>query len=47
MSEFDKVMSERSDFELFEIINYDNDKYKPEAILAAKKAFEARHIDND
>lgn len=47
MSEFDKVMSERSDFELFEIINHEKNNYKPEALLAAKKEFESRKIDKD
>lgn len=47
MSEFDKVMSERSDFELFEIINYEKDNYKPEALMAAKKEFEFRKIKED
>lgn len=47
MSEFDKVMSERSDFELFEIINHEKDNYKTEALLAAKKEFESRKIDKD
>ena len=47
MSEFDKVMSERSDFELFEIINHEKDSYKPEALLAAKKEFESRKINSN
>lgn len=44
MSEFDKVMSERSDFELFEIINCKKNSYKSEALLSAKKEFESRNI---
>lgn len=47
MSEFDKVMAERSDFELFEIINYEKENYKPEALSAAKKEFESRKIEKD
>lgn len=46
MSEFDKVMSERSDFELYEIINHEKDSYKLEALLAARKEFESRKINN-
>lgn len=46
MSEFDKVMSERSDFELFEIIHYQNDSYKPDALRSAEKEFNSRNIDS-
>ncbi|WP_299683997.1 hypothetical protein [uncultured Dokdonia sp.] len=47
MSEFNTVISERSDFELYEIIYYKEGSYKPEALDAAKKEFNTRAISAD
>ncbi|WP_299768472.1 hypothetical protein [uncultured Dokdonia sp.] len=47
MSEFDIVMSERSDFELYEIIYYKEGSYRQEALDAAKKEFDARAISSE
>ncbi|TMU56070.1 hypothetical protein [Flagellimonas algicola] len=44
MSEFDNVMSERSDFELFEILGHQKDSYKAEALAAAQRAFDSRNV---
>uniref|UniRef100_UPI00404A3BB5 hypothetical protein n=2 Tax=Flavobacterium sp. TaxID=239 RepID=UPI00404A3BB5 len=44
MSEFDKVMSKRTDFELFDIINYKRNSYKSEALISAEKEFHGRNI---
>ncbi|MDC8003905.1 hypothetical protein POV27_07565 [Aureisphaera galaxeae] len=47
MSEFDEVMSQRSDFELYEIITHKKDSYKPEALLSAQREFESRSINSE
>ena len=44
MSEFGKVMSERSDFELFEAIKYKRNNYISEALDAAEREFEKRNV---
>ncbi len=44
MNEFDKVMSERSDLELYEILNHKRSSYTSEALVSAKTEFNARNI---
>lgn len=44
MNEFAKAMSQRSDFELYLILNYEKDSYKAKALEAAKEEFISRAI---
>lgn len=47
MNEFDKVMSERTDFELYEIIYHKRNSYKPKALDSAEREFKIRDIDSE
>ena len=42
---YDKVMAEKSDYELIQLVTIDSDKYKSEAIETAKKELDSRNID--
>ena len=44
MSEFDSIMAERSDFELYKIIYIDSASYQAEAISSAQETFKSRAI---
>jgi len=41
---YDKVMAEKSDYELIQLVTIDTDKYKSEAIETAKKELDSRQI---
>src|ERR1041385_6325161 len=46
-NEFDDVMSQRTDAELIQILNGPPDNYQPEAIAAARRAFESRSLSDE
>ena len=47
MNEFDKVMSERSDLELYEILNHKRSSYIPEALVSAENEIKTRNIGSE
>ena len=44
-NKFDKVMSDNSDFILYEILHHKRNEYNPEAIVSAENEFKKRNID--
>ncbi|AWM12888.1 hypothetical protein DI487_02730 [Flavobacterium sediminis] len=44
MSEFNNVMSNKSDLELYEILYYKKNSYVPEALISAENEFKSRNI---